>query len=212
MFITVSVQLVGGFRHGSLPPFPSSDKVEQVNGCHHPKHHLLQTCRAVCQVWRMKSERKVIKAVPNVNLQYKVVIESSIWRQHVCCIKIKMPRDKYIFKIHLRVPWRKTKLKMCGAASRLHYVLESLQVHAFLDNDSMFVIILYLHWICSCTTRAKWSISRMQDSFPKLSFRRIFKWKQSNNFVNEAINFTFYAVQSIRSMWQNYITLSQNSW
>lgn len=74
MFITVSVQLVGGFRHGSLPPFPSSDKVEQVNGRHHPKHHLLQTCRAVCQVWRMKSERNVIKAVPNVNLQYKVVI------------------------------------------------------------------------------------------------------------------------------------------
>lgn len=54
----VLVQLISRFRHGSLPPFPASDKVEQVNGCHHPKHHLLQTCRAVCQVWRINSERK----------------------------------------------------------------------------------------------------------------------------------------------------------
>lgn len=35
----------------------------------------------------------------------------------------------------------------------------------------------YSHWICSWTTRAKWSISRIWESFPKLSFRLI--WGES---------------------------------
>lgn len=70
-------------------------------------------------------------------------------------------------------------------------VFECVQVtvvHAVFDNDSVFVTMLYLHWICSCTTRAKWSVSRMRDSFPKLSLRRIYKWKQRNKLVNEVIN------------------------
>lgn len=49
----------------------------------------------------------------------------------------------------------------------------------------VLVTMLYLHWICSWTTRAKWSVSRMRDSFPKLSLRRIYKWKHRNNLVNE---------------------------
>lgn len=35
----------------------------------------------------------------------------------------------------------------------------------------------YSHWICSWTTRAKWSISRIWESLPKLSFRLI--WGES---------------------------------
>lgn len=53
--------------------------------------------------------------------------------------------------------------------------------HLLLVATQRFVLTrcntLYSHWICSWTTRAKWSISRMWESFPKLSFRLI--WGES---------------------------------
>lgn len=55
----VSVQLIGAFRQRPLSSLPACDKVEQIDGRHHTKHHLLQAGRAVSQVCRNSNSSQV---------------------------------------------------------------------------------------------------------------------------------------------------------
>ena len=56
--------------------------------------------------------------------------------------------------------------------SHLYLLLVATQTLPFTRHSRS-----YSHWICSWTTRAKWSVSRIWESFPKLSFRLI--WEES---------------------------------